>query len=58
MLQGFPKNWTKVVTGVTKDGRTKHMSDTQRYKMCGNAVTVTVIEDILDRILDDHGTNS
>jgi len=33
-LQGFPDNWTLV------DG----MSDTQRYKMMGNAVTVNVIE--------------
>lgn len=31
-LQGFPDNWT---AGV---------SDTQRYKMCGNAVTVNVVE--------------
>ena len=37
-LQGFPDNWTKY--GV--DG--KEISDTQRYKMCGNAVTVDVIE--------------
>ena len=33
-LQGFPDNWTEGV------------SDTQRYKMCGNAVTVNVIYDI------------
>ena len=49
-LQGFPDNWTKVATGVTKGNRIKHMSDTQRYKMCGNAVTVPVIEDILDAL--------
>ena len=30
-LQGFPDNWT---VG----------SDTQRYKQCGNAVTVNVVE--------------
>ena len=34
-LQGFPDNWT--------DG----LSDTQRYKCCGNAVTVPVIEYIV-----------
>lgn len=31
-LQGFPDNWTEGV------------SDTQRYKMLGNAVTVNVVE--------------
>jgi len=31
-LQGFPDNWTQGV------------SDTQRYKQCGNAVTVNVVE--------------
>ena len=36
-LQGFPDNWT---IG----------SDTQRYKQCGNAVTVNVIEAIVDKI--------
>jgi len=37
-LQGFPDNWTK----YGKDGEL--ISDTQRYKCCGNAVTVNVIE--------------
>jgi len=37
-LQGFPDNWTK----YDDDGNI--VSDTQRYKMCGNAVTVSVIE--------------
>ena len=37
-LQGFPDNWT---VG----------SDTQRYKQCGNAVTVNVIRDIAERLL-------
>jgi DNA (cytosine-5)-methyltransferase 1 len=35
-LQGFPDNWTLA------DG----ISDTQRYKMCGNAVTVDVVESV------------
>jgi len=38
-LQGFPDNWT---IG----------SDTQRYKQCGNAVTVNVIEAIATRLLE------
>lgn len=37
-LQGFPDNWTAI-------GKEKgQISDTQRYKMCGNAVTVDVVE--------------
>ena len=38
-LQGFPDGWTGGV------------SDTQRYKTLGNAVTVNVIEDIFTKIL-------
>jgi len=38
-LQGFPDDWT---VGV---------SDTQRYKCCGNAVTVNVIRDIMVKLL-------
>lgn len=43
-LQGFPDNWTqKGVNGP--------ISDTQRYKMCGNAVTVDVVEAVGKQIL-------
>lgn len=38
-LQGFPDNWT--------EGH----SDTQRYKMCGNAVTVPVVEYLVKELL-------
>jgi len=38
-LQGFPDNWTEGV------------SDSQRYKQLGNAVTVNVIEYILENLL-------
>ena len=38
-LQGFPDGWTEGV------------SDTQRYKTLGNAVTVNVIRDIFERII-------
>lgn len=41
-LQGFPDNYTK----YGYDG--EQMSDTQRYKMCGNAVTTNVIRDIFN----------
>ena len=39
-LQGFPDRWTEGV------------SDTQRYKTLGNAVTVNVIRDIVGKLLD------
>jgi DNA (cytosine-5)-methyltransferase 1 len=39
-LQGFPDNWTK------------DFSDTQRYKMCGNAVTVNVVKYIVQRLFN------
>ena len=44
-LQGFPDDWTLVPIG---NGM---MSDTQRYKQMGNAVTVNVITVIGERIL-------
>lgn len=37
-LQGFPDNWTSG-------------SDTQRYKQCGNAVTVNVVTAVMERLL-------
>jgi DNA (cytosine-5)-methyltransferase 1 len=41
-LQGFPDNWTKYGVGD------ELISDTQRYKCCGNAVTVNVVRDIIN----------
>ena len=38
-LQGFPDGWTEGI------------SDTQRYKCLGNAVTVNVIEAIMERLM-------
>ncbi|MEQ9091822.1 MAG: DNA (cytosine-5-)-methyltransferase [Balneola sp.] len=46
-LQGFPDDWTKF--GLF-DGEKKEISDTQRYKTLGNAVTVNVIEAIINKI--------
>lgn len=48
-LQGYPDNWTKY--GMI-DGKKTLMSNAQRYKMCGNSVTVNVIEAIAERILE------
>ena len=42
-LQGFHDDWTKV-------GTEGEISDSQRYKMCGNAVTVNVVEAVANRI--------
>ena len=43
-LQGFPDNWTEY-------GESGKISDTQRYKMCGNAVTVDVVEAVAKNII-------
>ena len=43
-LQGFPDDWT----ASGHDGVS--MSDTQRYKQCGNAVSVPVVELIAERM--------
>lgn len=43
-LQGFPDNWTA-------EGIDGPISDSQRYKMCGNAVTTNVIRNVFERIL-------
>jgi DNA (cytosine-5)-methyltransferase 1 len=46
-LQGFPDNHT--LYGVF-DGEVKEISKTQRYKQCGNAVTVDVVQAIAEKI--------
>jgi DNA (cytosine-5)-methyltransferase 1 len=46
-LQGFPDNWTKF--GLF-DNEVKEISRTQRYKMCGNAVTVKVVKAIAEKL--------
>lgn len=46
-LQGFPDDWTKY---GNYDGEVKEVSDTQRYKCCGNAVTVDVVKAVAERL--------
>jgi DNA (cytosine-5)-methyltransferase 1 len=46
-LQGFPDDWTKY---GDYNGEIKEISRTQRYKMCGNAVTVAVVKAIAERL--------
>jgi DNA (cytosine-5)-methyltransferase 1 len=47
-LQGFPDDHTSL---GNYDGETKPMSNTQRYKQCGNAVTVDVVEAVAKRCI-------
>ena len=42
-LQGFPDNWTKY-------GTKEEIRESQRYKMCGNAVTVDVVKAVGERL--------
>ena len=46
-LQGFPDNHTQY---GNYNGEIKEMSNTQRYKQCGNAVTVDVVQAIANKI--------
>ncbi len=46
-LQGFSDDWTKY--GLFEDGKVKEVSDTQRYKCLGNAVTTNVVRDIIQQ---------
>ena len=45
-LQGFPDDWTRY------GANGEEISDTQRYKCCGNAVTTNVITAIADDMFD------
>lgn len=44
-LQGFPDGWTKHMDNEAQ------VSDTQRYKCLGNAVTVNVVQYIMEKLL-------
>jgi len=47
-LQGFPDSWTE--EGIDENGKVHKISDSQRYKMLGNAVTTNVIEAITNKL--------
>jgi DNA (cytosine-5)-methyltransferase 1 len=56
-LQGFPDNWTKY--GVYTNSKTGldevlEVADTNRFKCCGNAVTVSVVELIASRLIENY----
>jgi site-specific DNA-cytosine methylase len=40
--------WTKY--GVNEKGETVEISDSQRYKMCGNGVVSNVVAEIIKRL--------
>ena len=48
-LQGFPDGWTE--KGIDKNGKEVAISDSQRYKCLGNAVTTNVIEAIVKKFI-------
>jgi len=47
-LQGFPDDWNEY---GKFDGEVVPMSDTQRYKQCGNAVTVNVVQAVAEKLM-------
>ena len=47
-LQGFPDGWTE--KGINEKGEEVEISDTQRYKCLGNAVTVNVVYEVARRM--------
>ncbi len=55
-LQGFPDGWTE--RGRTKEGLPISISDSQRYKCLGNAVTTTVITAIGTALLNHYRTDT
>lgn len=46
-LQGFPDGWT--ATNVNGEA----VSDSQRYKMCGNAVTTNTVAAVISKLLEE-----
>jgi len=49
-LQGFPDQWT---SKGNLDGKVVNISDTQRYKQCGNAVSVPIVQLVAEKIHDN-----
>jgi hypothetical protein len=60
-LQGFPDNWTQFgelcLDKKLMKMRNTVISDTQRYKMMGNAVTTNVVTAIAENIPNDSDFN-
>jgi len=49
-LQGFPDGWTE--KGINEKGEEVIISDTQRYKVLGNAITTNVVEYIVRKMYE------
>ena len=47
-LMGLPDDWT---SEGDFDGEIKEISDSQRYKLCGNGVVVNCVEEIIKRLI-------
>lgn len=47
-LMGLPDDWTKY--GVKPDGKEYELSDSARYKLCGNGVVVNVVREIFKEL--------
>lgn len=50
-LQGFPDGWTE--WGIDENGKKVKISDTQRYRTLGNAVTTDVVAEIVKRLIQN-----
>lgn len=50
-LMGYPDDWTKY--GLYGD-EVKEMSDTRRYKACGNGVVSNVVEEVVKRLYKEE----
>lgn len=48
-LMGLPDDWTRY--GVKPDGTQYELSDSARYKLCGNGVVVNVIKEIIKHLI-------
>ena len=48
-LMSFPDNWTK--WGIDEKGNKVEISDSQRYKMCGNGVVSNIVRELAKEIL-------
>jgi len=52
-LQGFPDGWCD--TGIDDNGKEVIISDTQKYRCLGNAVTTTVITALVEKLFLGEG---
>jgi DNA (cytosine-5)-methyltransferase 1 len=54
-LQGLPDGWTKY---GNYNGEVKEIADTNRYKLCGNGVSVPVVKAIGEKIIKSKNRNT